>query len=151
MVTFTQGKTLTAGDLAILMRNAQGALFDPQNLTYSIFQVSKSIPTRPTQAYEYDLHQPQNMEGGPTLPVEGLVLVGQPNCIPRRASMGAYFIPITIPTTWSGVFRLVWYIQSFPGGPIDQRFEDFVVQAIDPADPAFEAPSMIVGKTLSIA
>lgn len=150
-ITLTQGQTLTAGNLAILVRDASGALLDPQNITYSIFQISKSIPTKPTEAYEWDTHQPQTMAGGPPLPAEGMTLVGQPNCVPQRASTGAYFLPITIPTTWSGIFRLVWYLQQYPSSPIDQVYEDFVVQAVDPADPAFEAPSMIVGKTLSIA
>ena len=150
-VTFTQGQQLNAGNLASLVRDASGALLDPQNITYSIFQISQSIPVKPTQAYEWDLHQPQNMQGGPPLPPEGLALVGQPNQIPKRASQGAYFVPITIPTTWGGIFRLTWYLQQYPSSPVDQVFEDFVVQAVDPADPAFEAPSMIIGKTLSIA
>jgi hypothetical protein len=151
LITLTQGKTLTAGDLAILMRDAQGTLFDPQNITYSIFQISQSIPVKPTQAYEYDLHQPQNMQGGPPLPPEGLALVGQPNNVPTRASQGAYFVSITVPTTWSGIFRLTWYLQQYPTSPVNQVFEDFVVQSVDPLDPAFEAPSVLVGKTLSIA
>jgi hypothetical protein len=134
------------------MRDSTGALFDPATITYSIFQISKSIPVKPTQAYEYDLHQPQNMTGGPPLPAEGLTLVGQPNQVPARSAMGVYYVPLFIPTTWSGVFRLVWYVQQFSKNcPVNQVFEDFVVQSIDPADPAFEAPSVIIGKTLSIA
>jgi len=151
MLTVTQGQSLNAGNLAILVRDSQGNLLDPQNITYSIFQISQSIPVKPTQAYEYDLHQPQNMQGGPPLPTEGLTLVGMPNCLPKRASQGAYFVSITIPTTWKGVFRLTWYLQQYPTSPVDQVYEDFVVQSIDPADPAFEAPSMIIGNTLSIA
>ncbi len=151
MITITQGKTLTAGDLAILVRDPKGALLDPVNITYSIFQISQTIPTKPTQAYEYDQHQPQTMQGGPTLPTEGLTLVGQPNCVPARASQGAYYVPITIPTTWKGIFRLVWYLQQYPTNPVDQVYEDFVVQSVDPLDPAFEAPSMLIGKTLSVA
>ena len=64
----TQGKPLTAGDLSILVRDSSGALLDPQSISYSVFQISKSIPTKPTQAYEWDTHQPQNMQGGPPLP-----------------------------------------------------------------------------------
>lgn len=151
MITLTQGKTLTAGDLAILVRDAQGALLDPQSITYTIFQISQSIPVKPTQAYEFDLNQPQTMQGGPTLPTQGLTLVGQPNQLPQRASQGAYFAALTVPTTWSGIFRIVWYLQQYPNNPVNQVFEDFVVQMVDPLDPAFEAPSMLVGKTLSIA
>jgi hypothetical protein len=151
MVTLTQGKSLTAGDLAILVRDGQGALLDPQNISFSIFQISRTIPVKPTQAYEFDTLQPQTMQGGPTLPAQGLTLVGQPNQVPKRASQGAYFAPLTVPTTWSGVFRLVWYLQQYPTSSVDQVFEDFVVQSVNPLDSAFEAPSMLVGKTLSIA
>lgn len=151
MITLTQGKTLSAGDLAILVRDAQGMLLDPVGITYSIFHIADQIPLKPTQAYEYDLHQQQTMQGGPPLPPQGMTLVGQPNCIPKRVSQGAYIVPITIPTTWKGIFRLVWYLQQYPTSPVDQVTEDFVVQSVDPLDPAFEAPSILVGKSLSIA
>jgi len=151
VITLTQNKPLTAGDLAIMVRDSNGALIDPNLISYNIFQVSNTIPVKPTQAYEYDLHQPVNMQGGPPLPSEGLALVSPPQSIPKRASQGAYFICITVPSTWSGVFRLVWNLQQYPDGPIDHPYEDFVVQSTDPADPAFEAPSMLVGPTLSIA
>jgi hypothetical protein len=151
MIALTNGKTLTAGDLAILVRDAQGNLLDPQNITYSIFQISQALPVKPTQAYEYDTLQPQNMKGGPPLPPEGLTLVGMPNVIPCRASQGAYFANITVPPTWQGIFRLTWYLQQYPASPVDQVYEDFAVQAVDPLDPAFEAPSMLVGQARSIA
>jgi hypothetical protein len=150
-ITLSQGKTLTAGDLAILVRDAQGQLYDPQSISYSIFQISDSLPLQPTQAYEWDLNQPQSMKGGPPVPPQDLKLVSLPNSVPRRASTGAYFLPLTIPTTWSGIFRVTWYLQQFPTSAVDQVYEDFVVQSIDPLDPSFEAPSMLIGKTLSIA
>jgi hypothetical protein len=151
MITLTQGKPLTAGDLSIMVRDEKGALIDPYLISYDIFHVSDRIPVKPTIAYEYDLHQPQNMQGGPPLPGEGLALVTQPQSCPKRASQGAYFVDITVPTVWKGVFRLVWNLQVYSGGPVDHRYEDFVVQSTDPTDPAFEAPSMLVGPTLSIA
>ena len=91
------------------------------------------------------------MQGGPPLPPQGMALVGKPNCVPFRASQGTYYLNITVPTTWKGIFRLVWYLQQYPTCPVDQVHEDFVVQTVDPTDPAFEAPSVIIGKTLSIA
>lgn len=151
MVTFTQGQSLGPDSLSILVRDAQGALLDPQNITFSIFHISDTIPLKPTQAYEYDLHQQQSMQGGPPLPPTNLSLVGKPNCVPKRSATGVYFTGLTIPTTWKGVFKLVWYLQQYPASTVDQVFEDFVVQSVDPADPAFEAPSIIIGKSLSIA
>ena len=150
-VTFTQGQTLGAANLALLVRDTSGALLDPQSITYSIFQISQSLPLKPTQAYEYDLHQPQTMQGGPPLPAEGLTLVGLPNCTPKRASQGAYYVPLTVPVTWNGIFRLVWYLQQYPNTPVSQVYEDFVVQTVDPANPGFEAPSMVIGPTLGIS
>jgi hypothetical protein len=151
MVTFTQGQTLGPSNLSIMVRDAQGTLLDPVLLNFSIFQISSSIPVKPTIAYEYDLHQPQNMQGGPPVPAEGMTLVGQPQQVPTRASQGAYYANITIPTQWRGIYRIVWNLQQYASSPVDTVFENFVVQTVDPTDPAFEAPSMIVGQQLSIA
>jgi hypothetical protein len=72
---------------------------------------------------------------------------------PVRASVGTYYAKFTIPTTWKGVYKIVWALQQYAGTncPANYVHMDFVVQPIDPADPAFEAPSMIIGKQLSIA
>jgi hypothetical protein len=51
---------------------------------------------------------------------------------------------MVVPTLWRGVYRLVWYIVQSNGMPEDRVYEDFVVQTIDPIDPAFEAPSTIM-------
>lgn len=150
MVTFTQGMTLGASNLSILVRDATGALVDPTVINYTIFHVTDQIPMKITQAYEYDLHQPQNMAGGPPLPDEGMALVGCPQAVPTRVSQGAYYVPITIPTTWRGVYRLVWNIQMYPEAALDTVMEVFVVQDIDPANPGFEAPSVIIAVPSSI-
>lgn len=150
MITFTQGRPLGPSDLSILVRDSNGGLIDPVVINYTIFQISDSIPVKITEAYEYDLHQPINMAGGPPLPPQGMTLVGQPQSVPQRASQGAYWVNLTIPTTWKGVFRLVWSIQMFPTSCLDTVQETFVVQTVDPANPGFEAPSVIIGVPPSI-
>lgn len=134
MVTFTQGQQLGPSNLSILVRDASGALVDPVLINYTIFHVTDQLPLKITQAYEYDLHQPQNMQGGPPLPSVDIQLVGPPQQVPTRSSQGAYFVPIFIPTTWKGVFRLVWNIQMYPSNPVDSVLEVFVVQNVDPAN-----------------
>ena len=152
MIVLTQGQQTGTADLAILVRDASGNLVDPVSISYSVFKLRDLVPTKPTVAYEYDMHQPLNMEGGPPLPPEGSVLVLPPGQIPIRASLGTFFAQFTIPTTWKGVYKIVWQLQVFSGScPQSFVHMDFIVQTIDPADPAFEAPSMIVGKQLSIA
>jgi hypothetical protein len=152
MIVLTQGMQTGTADLAILVRDAKGNLVDPVLINYTIYKLRDLVPTKPTVAYEYDLHQPLNMEGGPPLPPEGSTLASPPQQIPIRASMGTYFAQFTIPTTWKGVYKIVWQLQVFPGNcPQSFVHMDFIVQTIDPADPAFEAPSMIIGKQLSIA
>lgn len=152
MIVLTQGQATGTADLAILVRDAQGNLVDPVSISYTIYKMKDLVPTSPTVAYEYDMHQPLNMEGGPPLPPEGATLAGQPQQVPQRASMGTYFAKFTIPVTWKGVYKIVWQLQQYATNcPSNTVHMDFVVQTIDPADPAFEAPSMIIGKQLSIA
>lgn len=152
MIVLTQGQQTGASDLAILVRDASGSLIDPVTISYTIYRLRDTIPTKPTVAYEYDLHQPLNMQGGPPLPPEGSILVSQPQQVPTRLSIGTYIAKFTIPTTWRGVYKIVWQLQEFAGScPQSFVHMDFIIQSIDPVDPAFEAPSMIIGKQLSIA
>jgi len=151
MVTFTQGTTLGPNNLSILVRDANGALIDPALLNYTIFKITDTIPMKIDQAYEWDLHQPQNMAGGPPLPPEGWTLASLPQQVPTRVSQGAYYVPITIPTTWKGVYRLVWNLQLYSTNcPIDTVQETFVVQNVDPTNPGFEAPSTVIAVPPSI-
>jgi hypothetical protein len=152
MIVLTQGQATGPQDLAILVRDAQGNLVDPVSISYTIYKLRDLVPTKPTVAYEYDMHAPLNMEGGPPLPPEGSTLASPPQQTPVRLSVGTYTASFTIPTTWKGVYKIVWQLQVFSGScPQSFVHMDFIVQTIDPADPAFEAPSMIVGKQLSIA
>ena len=152
MIVLTQGQPTSPADLAILVRDGMGNLVDPVLISYTIYKMRDLVPTKPTVAYEYDMHQPLNMEGGPPLPPEGSVLVCPPQQAPIKASVGTYYASFTIPTTWKGVYKIVWTLQVFAGScPTSFVHMDFIVQTIDPADPAFEAPSMIIGKQLNIA
>jgi len=152
MIVLTQGQATGTQDLAILVRDASGNLVDPVLINYTIYKLRDLVPTKPTVAYEYDLHQPLNMEGGPPLPPEGSTLALPPQQIPVRASLGTYYASFTIPTTFRGIYKIVWQLQVFPGNcPQSFVHMDFIVQTIDPADPAFEAPSMIIGKQMGIA
>ena len=152
MLVLTQGQQTGAADLAILVRDAGGNLVDPVSISYTVFKVRDVVPTKPTVAYEWDLVQQQDMQGGPPLPPEGSTLVSQPQAAPTRLSVGTYAAQITVPTTWRGIYKIVWQLQQYPAScPLSFVHMDFVVQSVDPADPAFEAPSMIVGKQLGIA
>jgi hypothetical protein len=152
MIVLTQGQPTGTPDLAILVRDGSGNLVDPVSISYTIYKLRDLVPTKPTVAYEYDLHQPLNMEGGPPLPPEGSTLASPPGQIPIRASLGTFYAQFTIPTTWKGVYKIVWQLQVFPGScPLSFVHMDFIVQTIDPVDPAFEAPSMIIGKQMGIA
>jgi len=141
METLNQGKTLGPGDLSILVRDSKGRMVDPVSISYSIFQITEKIPEVGQRAYEYDAEQPNHMG---RLPEDSLILSTEPRMCPRRASVGAYWVNMTIPTLWRGIFRLVWYLIQYEGEPETRVYEDFVVQPIDPADSAFEAPSVII-------
>src|SRR5579863_4225623 len=111
MIVLTKGQQTGTQDLAILVRDAQGNLVDPVSISYSVFKLRDLVPTKPTVAYEYDLHQPLNMEGGPPLPPEGSTLVIPPGQQPVRVSMGTFYAKFTIPTVWSqGIYKIVWQL-----------------------------------------
>src|SRR5271156_6172079 len=107
MIVLTQGQPTGTQDLAILVRDASGCLVDPVNITYTVYHLRDLVPTKPTVAYEYDMHQPLNMEGGPPLPPEGSTLASPPGQIPIRASLGTYYASFTIPTTFRGIYKIV--------------------------------------------
>lgn len=117
MVILASGRTLGHGDLSILVRDASGRMVDPFLISYDIFAVNEK--------------QEES-------------LVSPPQSIPRRSSQGSYHVPITIPTVWRGLFKLVWHVQEFPDSPINQIYEEFRVENVDPAKSSFEAPSALV-------
>jgi hypothetical protein len=144
METLTQGKPLGPGDLSILVRDASGRLIDPVVIAYSIFQITDKVPVAGQRAYDYDLEQPNHMPV--TNPETNFVLMTEPKLVPCRASQGAYFVRMAVPTVWKGIFRLVWYIVQYPNEPENRVYEDFIVQPIDPASSSFEAPSAIIAQ-----
>lgn len=152
MIVLTTGQQTGTSDLALLVRDASGNLVNPILINYSIYRLRDYIPTKPTVAYEYDMRQQLSMEGGPPLPPEGSMLVTQPQVVPVQASVGTFYASFFIPTTWRGVYKIVWQLQQYVGScPQSFVHMDFIVQPIDPTDPAFEAPSMIIGKQMNIA
>lgn len=140
MVTLTVGKTLTAGDLNIAVRDANGAMIDPAVIAYSIFQIDKQVALTPTPAYSYDQQQPNHLPSHTVNPEASLVY--GPKQVPRRSGQGTYYVPITVPTTWHGTFKLVWYLTQYAGGQENMVVEEFTVQNIDPTSNSFEAPSV---------
>jgi len=117
MVILASGGTLGRGDLSILVRDGQGRVTDPAFISYDIFKVNEKGEE---------------------------ALVTPPQSVPRRASQGSYFVDITIPTVWDGVFKLVWHLQEFQDSPHNQVFEDFRVARIIPAHSSEEAPSALI-------
>lgn len=117
MVILAAGQKLGHGDLSILVRNASGHMIDPFFIAYDIFSINEK--------------QEES-------------LVTPPQLVPRRSGQGSYHIQITIPTAWRGRFKLVWHLQEFEHSPINQVFEDFRVENVDPAKSSFEAPSALV-------
>lgn len=117
MVILAAGKTLGHGDLSILVRDGQGRMVDPFTVSYDIFVV--------------------NEKGEESL-------VTPPQSVPRRASHGSYFVPITVPAAWHGLFKLVWHLREYETSPLNQIFENFRVENVEPARSDFEAPSALI-------
>jgi hypothetical protein len=117
MVTFTQGQKLGPGDLSLLVRDASGQLVEPNNISYTIFQLDK--------------------EGNEAL-------VSPPAACPKRSSRGAYYVDICVPTAWCGEFRLAWSLQQYPNSDPQRVYEDFQIVFVDPAKSSLEASSMLI-------
>lgn len=117
MVILAAGQTLGHGDLSILVRNASGHMIDPFFIAYDIFSI--------------------NEKGEESL-------VTPPQLVPKRSGQGSYHVPITIPSVWRGRFKLVWHLQEYETSPINQVFEDFRAENVQPAHSSMEAPSALV-------
>lgn len=118
IITLAQGKSLGPGDLALLVRDANGALVDPVLINFSIFTVDPNSSVQ--------------------------TLIYGPQAAPARASLGAYYVPITIPTGWNGQFQLQWQLKQYADGAVATVVEDFTVQAVNPASGSYEAPSVAI-------
>jgi hypothetical protein len=106
--------------LALLVRDTNGALIDPASLTYTIFSVDPKT--------------------------NAATLVAGPQSQPTRASVGAFFVSLTVPTNWQGQFQLQWQLMQYPNTPVNTIIEDFFVQSVDPATGSFDAPSVIIAQ-----
>lgn len=120
MINFAQGKQLGTGDLNIIIRDESGSLYDPAQITYSIFAID------PISKAD--------------------VLVTLPNTVPVKddGSNGIFHVAMTIPTTWEGSYKLIWYITRYAGGSYDTLYEEFQVTNFDPARASYEASSVMM-------
>jgi len=118
MIVLTQNKPLGSGDLNLLIRNESGNLYDPSAITYSIFAIDPNSKAE--------------------------TLATMPNQVPYRDGQGLYSVRMTIPTTWKGFFKLVWYVTQYAGNAYNTIFEEFQVVNFDPATSSFEAASVLV-------
>lgn len=117
MIAFTQGKTLGSGDLCLTTRDEGGAAYAPYSITYSIFSIDPNT--------------------------QGQTLISQPNIVPAGGG-GSYYVNMTIPTLWSGLFKLVWYVARNQGDPIASVYEAFQVVAFNPLTNSSEAMSVFL-------
>ena len=117
MITLTPGRVLSPGDLYLLTRDASGNPFTPYTIVYTIFQVLNGVKS----------------------------LVSSPGATPASDSSnpGYYSVAMTVPTTWSGTYQLVWTLQQVEAGPTSTVTEDFFVQEVKPGY-NLEAPSVLM-------
>lgn len=118
MFAIPQGKTLGAADLSIYIREETGALYNPSLITYSLFAVDRDTRIE--------------------------TLVSTPNLIPASDGTGIFHVNMTVPTTWIGEFKLVWYINRYADSPVDTVTEEFQVVEFTPGRSSFEAPSVLM-------
>lgn len=118
MISFASSKPLGPGDLNILIRDENGVLFDPHTISYSIFSVDVTT----------------NVQS----------LMSQPDSCPYRDSVGTYHVSMSIPSTWSGQYNLVWKIARYFDSPFDTIYEEFQVVNFIPATSSVEAASVYI-------
>jgi hypothetical protein len=105
-----------------MVRDAQGAPVVPASIAYTIFAV-----------------QPDGSKS----------LVSSPRLPPAPGERGAYYVTMTIPSSWAeGNYQLVWYLQQTLDVPEVQVVEDFAVIQLRPGSGSMEAPSVLMAKRL---
>lgn len=119
MITLTPGRVLTPGDLYLMTRDASGNPFTPFAIAYTIFQVQDGAK----------------------------ILASAPGLTPVSTTPGHYSVGMTIPTTWEGVFQLVWTLQQLDSTPSQTVTEDFYVQAVKPGY-NLQAPSVLMAPAM---
>ena len=118
MITLTPGRTLTSGDLYLVTRDATGNPVTPYSIVYAIYQT---------------------LDGAQAL-------VTNPGMTPANSSPGCYNVNMVIPTTWSGVYQLIWTVQETPTSAPTNITEDFTIQAVKPGY-NLQAPSVLLATT----
>lgn len=116
MLTFTPGRALTPGDLYLMTRDASGNPVIPHSIVYTIYQVQDGIKS----------------------------LITAPGLTPVVSTdQGTYSVGMTIPSTWSGAYQLVWTLQQLDSSPVQTATEDFWIQPVKPGT-NLEAPSVLL-------
>lgn len=114
MITFAPDRKLGNGDLSLVVRDERGILFDPYNITYTIFSKQDN---------------------------QTILALG-PKLVPDKSAVGLYWVNRSIPSMWTGPFQIVWYLIKEEGGNEETVYEDFRVERMDLARTSHEAPSI---------
>ena len=120
-IVFIPGKQLQQGDLSLVVRGSGGLVYDPPVVTFSILQL---------------LQDQEFVVFGPKSPAE-------------KSAVGQYWVNLSIPTMWSGSFKLVWYLQDESGNE-SQVYEEFQVIPMETSKTSHEAPSLGMARNPTI-
>jgi hypothetical protein len=118
MMVFVPGRQLSPGDLNLTVRDAQGLLYDPDGISFTMFQ---------------------HLEGRD-------VLVWGPKAVAKRVEQGLYWVDMTIPSSWEGDFKLVWHLRERSGAEERAVYEEFTVARMDISRTSHEAPSIAMAR-----
>lgn len=125
MQAIAQGKQLGNGDLSLVIRDESGIPFTPYSISYSIFSYDPSTSTQ--------------------------TLASQPNVTPDTTGVGQYWVNMTLPTLWVGVYRVVWYITRTPSDPQTTLYEDFQIVPFNPISNTSDAMSVYLALRPSLS
>jgi hypothetical protein len=99
-VAFKRGSTTGPNDLSITVRDSTGALLDPYQLIYAVYDATSGVE----------------------------VLYGSPVNTPVRTSIGQYYAQVVIPADGNvGDWRIRWTIQESASLPVYQSVQPFNV------------------------
>lgn len=125
MQAIAQGKQLGTGDLSLVTRDESGVPFTPYQISYSVFSLDVTTQVQ--------------------------TLVSQPNLPPAVQAMGQYWVNMTLPTLWVGVYRLVWYVVRNQGDAQTTIYEDFQVVPFNPVSNTTDAMSVYLALRPSLS
>jgi hypothetical protein len=104
-VVFTQGQTLTRGDLDLFLTNAQSFPTNAAEIYYAIYYVDPGPP-------------------------ETEVLIGSDQRVPVNPAVGEYYASLMVPTTATvGTYRIRWTFKETISSPYQQVVQEWGVVA----------------------